>query len=199
MPKTSLYTATLTTGSLKPRESRIVAGLLLEKLAESAWKDAIERKNILQARAPGSAVVLARLLRARLECFDAPLWLMVRDGNKELSAQALLACAVNNSALLRDFMDLTLRDEYRMFRPSLATSVWSTFLEGCRSRDPAMPDWTESTQNRLRSTVFQILSQAGYLSDTAVRSLKPVTILPELISYLREKRETQLIRCLQLP
>jgi hypothetical protein len=86
-----------------------------------------------------------------------------------------------------------------MFRPSLAASVWSSFLEGCRSRDPAMPDWSESTQNRLRSTVFQILSQAGYLSDTATRDLKPVTILPDLISYLREQGETQLIRCLQLP
>ena len=96
-------------------------------------------------------------------------------------------------------MDLTLRDEYRMFRPTLATSVWSTYLEGCRSRGPAMPDWSESTQNRLRSTVFQILSQAGYLSDTATRELKTVTILPDLISYLREQGEPQLIRCLQLP
>jgi hypothetical protein len=199
VPDHHLYTATLTTGSLKPRESRIVAGLLLENLPESAWKDAIGRKNILQARAPGSAGGVARLLRARLECFDAPLWLMVRDGNKELSAQALLACAVKHSALLRDFMDLTLRDEYRMFRPTLAASVWPTYLEGCRSRDPAMPDWSESTQNRLRSTVFQILSQAGYLSDTAARELKTVTILPALISYLREKGEDQLIRCLQLP
>jgi hypothetical protein len=199
MPNATIYTATLTTGSLKPRESRIVAGLLLDGVSDDAWKEAIERENVLQARAPGSAVVLARLLRARLECFDAPLWLMVRDGNKELSAQALLACAVKHSALLRDFMDLNLRDEYRMFRPTLATSVWSTYLEGCRSRDPAMPDWSESTQNRLRSTVFQILSQAGYLSDTATRDLKPVTILPDLISYLREQGETQLIRCLQLP
>ncbi|MCX6880433.1 MAG: DUF1819 family protein [Verrucomicrobia bacterium] len=199
MPNTSRYTATLTTGSLKPRESRIVAELLLDGVSDAAWKDAIKRKNVLQARAPGSAVVLARLLRARLECFDAPLWLMVRDGNKELSAQALLACAVKHSTLLRDFMDLTLGDEYRMFRPTLAAGVWSTFLEGCRSRDPAMPDWSESTQDRLRSTVFQILSQAGYLSDTAARELKTVTILPELISYLRENGETHLIRCLQLP
>lgn len=199
MLKFTLYTATLTTGSLKPRESRVVAGLLLDGVSNAEWKTAIERQNILQCRAIGSAVVLARLLRARLECFDKSLWMMVRDGNKALATQALLACAVKHSSLLRDFMDLSLRDEYRMFRPSLSTSIWSTYLEGCRNRDRAMPDWSESTQNRLRSTVFQILAQAGYLADTASREIKSVSILPELISYLRARGENHLIRCLQLP
>jgi hypothetical protein len=199
MSPRSLYTATLTTGSLKLRESRVVAGLLLDGVSDAGWKEAIERQNVLQARAAGSAVVLARLLRARLECFDAPLWLMVRDGDKVLATQALLACAVKHSSLLRDFMDLVLRDEYRMFRPALTTAVWSAYLEGCHSRDAAMPDWSESTRNRLRSTVFQILAQAGYLADTTNRSLKPVTILPALVSYLREKGENHLIRCIQLP
>jgi Putative inner membrane protein (DUF1819) len=176
-----------------------VAGLLMDGVSDAEWKVAIERQNVLQSRAPGSSVVLARLLRARLECFDKPLWVMVRDGNKALATQALLACAVKHSALLRDFMDLSLRDEYRMFRPSLFTSVWSAYLEGCRSRDPSLPDWSESTQNRLRSTVFQILAQAGYLADTASREIKSVSILPELIAYLRARGEDHLIRCLQLP
>jgi hypothetical protein len=199
MLNSALYTATLTTGSLKPRESRIVAGLLLDAVSDTDWKTAIERQNILQCRAPGSAIVLARFLRARLECFDKPLWMMVRDGNKTLTSQSLLVCAMKHSALLRDFMDLNLRDEYRKFRPTLATSVWTEYLEGCRSRDPDMPEWFETTKNRLRSTVFQILAQAGYLSDTSARELKTVTILPELISYLHRKGENQLIRCLQLP
>lgn len=199
MPFPGLYTATLTTGSLKPKESRVVAGLLLAGVSDAEWKDAIERQNILQVRAPGTAKVIARLLRARLECFDSALWTMVRDGNKELATQALLACVVKQSALLRDFMNLALRDEYRIFRPNLSSSVWSAYLEGCRSRDPSMSDWSESTQNRLRSTVFQILTQSGYLSSTSSRELKQVTILPSIISYLRDKGETQLIHCLQLP
>ncbi len=199
MPPPAIYTATLTTGSLKPRESRIVAGLLLDNVTDPEWKDAIERRNVFQSRAPGSAVVLARLLRARLECFDGPLWIMVRDGSKELATQCLLACAVKHSALLRDFMDLSLRDEYRMFRPTLGTGVWSAYLENCSSRDPAMPDWSESTRNRLRSTVFQILAQVGYLTDTTSREMKPVSISPDLIAYLRTSGEDHLIRCLQLP
>jgi hypothetical protein len=199
MRPTGIYTTTLTAGSLKPRESRVVAALLLDGVSDAKWKDSIERQNVLQARVPASALVVARLLRNRLECFDAPLWEMVRDGDKELLLQSLLACAVKHSALLRDFMDLSLREEYKMFHSSLRTKVWDGYLEGCASRDSSVIDWSDNTKNRLRSTVFQILSQAGYLSDTPAREIKPVRILPELVAYLQLKGEKYLLRCLQLP
>ena len=176
-----------------------MAGLLMDGVSDTEWKDAIENQNVLQARSVATATSLAGYIRSRLEYFDRDLWKMVRDGDKTLASQSLLVCAMKHSALLRDFMDLNLRDEYRKFRPTLATSVWTEYLEGCRSRDPDMPEWFETTKNRLRSTVFQILAQAGYLSDTSARELKTVTILPELISYLHRKGENQLIRCLQLP
>ena len=195
----SIYSANITKGSLKLRESRIVAGLLMNDLSAAKWKEAIEIKNVLQARSVATAISLAGYIRSRLEYFDRDLWKMVRDGDRTLACQSLLVCAMKHSALLRDFMDLNLRDEYRKFRPTLATKVWMDYLEGCRSRDPDMPEWFETTKKRLRSTVFQILAQAGYLSDTSARDLKTVTILPELISYLRRKGENQLIRCLQLP
>jgi hypothetical protein len=195
----SIYSANITKGSLKLRESRIVAGLLMNDVSAAKWKEAIEIKNVLQARSVATAISLAGYIRSRLEYFDRDLWKMVRDGDRTLACQSLLVCAMKHSALLRDFMDLNLRDEYRKFRPTLATNVWMDYLEGCRSRDPDMPEWFETTKKRLRSTVFQILAQAGYLSDTSARDLKTVTILPELISYLRRKGENQLIRCLQLP
>lgn len=195
----SIYSANITKGSLKLRESRIVAGLLMNDVSAAKWKEAIEIKNVLQARSVATAISLAGYIRSRLEYFDRDLWKMVRDGDRTLACQSLLVCAMKHSALLRDFMDLNLRDEYRKFRPTLATNVWMDYLEGCRSRDPDMPEWFETTKKRLRSTVFQILAQAGYLSDTSARELKTVTILPELISYLRRKGENQLIRCLQLP
>ena len=199
MPSPAKYSANITKGSLKLRESRIVAGLLMDKVSDAEWKDAIENQNVLQARSVATATSLAGYIRSRLEFFDSELWKMVKNGDRTLASQALLVCAIKHSALLRDFMDLNLRDEYRKFRTTLATSIWTEYLEGCRSRDPDMPEWFETTKNRLRSTVFQILAQVGYLSNTTARELKRVTILPELISYLRRKEENQLIRCLQLP
>ena len=47
-------------------------------------------------------------------------------------------------------------------------------LEGCRGRDPAMPLWHDTTRRRLRSSVFQMLAEAGYIENT--RSLKLQTV-----------------------
>lgn len=193
------YSANITKGSLKLRESRIVASLLLGDVKGEKWKEEIEQKNILQARSASTATSLAGFLRARLEQFDSPLWLLVRDGDRILATQALVACAVKHSALLRDFMDLKLRDEYRKFSPTLPANAWSEFLEECNGRDPGVSAWHDSTRRRLRSTVFQILAQAGYLSDTSSRELRLVALLPELTTYLRDKGENHLLRCLNLP
>lgn len=201
MPQTvpTIYSANITKGSLKLRESRILASLLLSGVKNAKWKEEIEQNNILQARSCSTAKSLAGFLRARLEQFDSPLWLLVRDGDRILATQALLACAVKHSPLLRDFMDLKLRDEYRKFTPTLPANAWSEFLEECHGRDPGVSAWHESTRRRLRSTVFQILAQAGYLSDTYSRELRVVTLLPELTSYLRDKGESHLLRCLNIP
>ena len=99
MRQIGIYTTTFTAGSLKPRESRVIAALLLDGVSDAQWKDSIERQNVLQARVPASAMVVARLLRNRLECFDAPLWAMVRDGDKELLLQSLLAEKATSSAV----------------------------------------------------------------------------------------------------
>ncbi len=99
MRQIGIYTTTFTAGSLKPRESRVIAALLLDGVSDAQWKDSIERQNVLQARVPASALVVARLLRNRLECFDAPLWAMVRDGDKELLLQSLLAEKATSSAV----------------------------------------------------------------------------------------------------
>ncbi len=201
MPQTvpTIYSANITKGSLKLRESRILASLLLSGVKNAKWKEEIEQNNILQARSCSTAKSLAGFLRARLEQFDSPLWLLVRDGDRILATQALLACAVKHSPLLGDFMDLKLRDEYRKFTPTLPANAWSEFLEECHGRDPGVSAWHESTRRRLRSTVFQILAQAGYLSDTYSRELRVVTLLPELTSYLRDKGESHLLRCLNIP
>jgi hypothetical protein len=195
----TIYSANITKGSLKLRESRILASLLLSGVKNAKWKEEIEQNNILQARSCSTAKSLAGFLRARLEQFDSPLWLLVRDGDRILATQALLACAVKHSPLLGDFMDLKLRDEYRKFTPTLPANAWSEFLEECHGRDPGVSAWHESTRRRLRSTVFQILAQAGYLSDTYSRELRVVTLLPELTSYLRDKGESHLLRCLNIP
>ena len=60
-PAPMIYTATITTASLRLRESRIVAELLLQGVSAAAWNDAILEQNVLQLGSPVSIHRVSRL------------------------------------------------------------------------------------------------------------------------------------------
>lgn len=160
--------------------------------------DAIQRENVLQARSPETAKRIARLLRNRLSRMAPELWRFVRNGSMTLATHACLAAAVKHSALLGDFLDWAVREQYRLFAPALSIRLWENYIADCRSRDPEMSKWSDSTINRLRSSVFQSLAQAGYIENTRTRKLQTVHISGEVIQYLRKHNEEYVLRCIQV-
>ena len=192
------YSADITTGALKVAESRVVADLLLRGVSSEQWNHAISVENVLQARSGVTAVKLGRLLRRRLTSMGPELWKLARDGSGMTATHACLAGAVKCSALLGDFMNLVLRDEYRAFTPALNNRMWEDYLAGCRNRDPEMGTYSETTSARLRSTVFQVLAQAGYLEDTRSLKLQKVHIDGKVLQYLLDRDEKYVLRCMQV-
>jgi hypothetical protein len=192
------YSADITAGSLKLTESRIIADLLLKDTDAEGLRQAIVKDNVLQARSAETAVRLNRLIRQRLDPMGPEFWKMVRDGTSSVAIHALLAAAVKHSPLLGDFLDLVVREQYRIFNPALSPKLWEDYLEGCRGRDPEMPDWNESTRSRLRSSVFQILTQAGYIESTRSLKLQNVHIGSQVLRYLEEHHEHYVLKCIQV-
>ena len=192
------YSADITAGSLKVAESRIIADLLLREVDPEHWNLALRTENVLQARHPATAIRLARLIRNRLLLMDAELWTLVRDGSSTVASHALLAAAIKQSPLLGDFLDLVVQEQYRLFSPTLSKSVWDAYLDDCRGRDPEMPHWNDSTRKRLRSSVFQIITQAGFLENTRTLRLQPVHIAAQVLQYLHAHNEAYVLRCIQV-
>ena len=183
------YRATIAASSLKVAESRTIADLLLQGVHAHDWRTELVEKNVLQSRSPETAVRLGQLLRARLELMQPALWEMVRDGSVLLATHACLAAAVKHSPLLGDFLDIAMREQYRLFRPALSNPIWEHFIEDCRNRDPGMSDWSESTVSRLRSTVFAILVQADYVENARTLKLQTIHVAREVLNYLRDQDE----------
>ncbi|MBN1855139.1 MAG: DUF1819 family protein [Pirellulales bacterium] len=192
------YKADITAGSLKVAESRVIADLLLRGVNGEYWDSAILDENVLQTRNPETARRLARLIRARLILMGPDLWQLVRDGTGDTTTHAVLAAAVKHSALLGDFLDLVVREQYRIFATTLSDKLWDQYLDDFRGRDPVMPAWSELTRNRLRSSVFQILAQAGYIDNTRSRTLQTVHIASQVIDYLEKHDEQYVLRCIQV-
>jgi hypothetical protein len=192
------YKADITAGALKLPESRLIADLLLRKVDAEAWKDAIVTKNVLQARNPATAKRLTKLIRGRLETMGPDLWKLVRDGKGTVATHAVFAAAVKHSPLLGDFLDLVVGEQYRVFGTALSNTMFADYLEGCRERDPEMPQWNETTRRRLRSSVFQMLAQAGYIENTRNLKLQNVHVADQVLRYLKANSEEYVLRCIQV-
>ena len=192
------YKADITAGALKLPESRFVADLLFRQVDAEGWRDAIVSKNILQARNPATARRLTRLIRGRLETMGPSLWKLVRDGNGTVATLAVFAAAVKHSPLLGDFLDIVVRGQYQLFSTALTKKLWAHYLEGCRERDPDMPLWNETTRRRLRSSVFQMLAQTGYIENNRSLKLQTVDVADEVLHVLKAGHEEYVLRCIQV-
>ena len=169
---TRRYSANICAGSLKLPESRIVADLLLKGISPDAWHHAMVDENILQARNTVSALRIGRLVRQRLELMKPDLWRLVRDGSGPVATHAALAAAIKHSPLLGDFLDLVVREQFRVFNTTLSRRFLDDYLYDCRGRDPEMPEFNETTRRKLQTTIYHILVQSGYLTDTRTLQLQ---------------------------
>ena len=192
------YSADITAGALKVPESRVIAGLFLREVSDREWRKAIYDENVLQTRSPKTAKRLSVLIRGRLGSVEAPLWKLIRDGSVVEATHACLAAAVKGSHLLGDFLDVVVRDQYRTFMEVLALTLWAEYIEDCRRRDPEMPQWSESTITRLRSSVYSILAEAGYIDGTKTRKLQGVHVVQPVLRYLEKHDEQDVLRCIQV-
>jgi hypothetical protein len=192
------YKADITAGALKLPESRLIADLLLRQVDAEGWKDAIVTKNVLQVRNPATARRLTTLIRSRLETMGPELWKLVRDGKGTVAAHAVFAAAVKHSPLLGDFLEIVVAEQYRLFSPALSRKLFADYLEGCRERDPEMPQWNETTRRRLRSSVFQMLAQAGYIENTRSLKLQTVHVADQVLRYLKANKEDYVLRCIHV-
>ena len=192
------YKADITAGALKLPESRLIADLLLRKVDAAGWKSAIVTKNVLQARSPATATRLTKLIRGRLETMEPDMWKLVRDGKGTVAAHAVFASAVKHSPLLGDFLEGVVGEQYRVFGTALSNTMFADYLEGCRERDPDMPQWSETTRRRLRSSVFQMLAQAGYVESTRSLRLQTVHIADQVLRCLTANKEQYVLRCIQV-
>jgi hypothetical protein len=191
------YKADIAGGALKVYESRIVADLLLKGVTASEWRQAIEIENVLQKTSPNTARRQASLIRARLSTLTPAAWDLVREGSKPIATQVVFAAALAHSALLRDFLLVTVRDRFRSGNLALARTQWRAFVEGCRDRDPMMPVWAASTTDKLGDTALQILTEVGMLSEGAKPTLQPVYYQPEVLAYLNQPEFTEIVRAMQ--
>jgi hypothetical protein len=193
-----IYNSSIISGSLLMEESRNIADLLLKKVDSDQWYQAIVVKNILQKRSPVTAKKQANLIKNRLVLMDNDLWSLVRDGSSQVASQALLSAAIKHSRILGDFMNTVLRRHWQTFTKKIDLKDWNLYLEQCAQIDPKIDTWKDTTRSKLKQIVFRILAEAKYIENTQSCKLIPVSLTPEIKSYLVKNKEDYVLRCMDI-
>lgn len=192
------YNADITAGSLKPAESRIVAGLLLTGRCGVAADKTIVEQNLFRSNRLATSIRVARLIRHRLEPMGPDHWTLVQQGSGTVCTHALFAAAVNQSRLLADFLHLVVREQHRAFATTLHKRLWDEFLVHCRGRDAGVESWSESTCRKCGTVVYHMLAQAGYINNCRSLKLQRVHVAAEVASFLRSHGHGPVLRCMQV-
>lgn len=180
------------------RESRIVAGLLMDGVNPEQWNEAICVQNVLQKRTPAAARRNAQAIRKRLERLEPEFWRALRDGDDELATQVAFCGALKRNLLLVEFMETVLRDAYLASAEKLDAYAWADFLEDRSHRDPAIADWKESTRKKMGQVALRMLAEAGYLKSTRTLELQNVVVRPEVRAMLDEHYMHRIKKCMGL-
>ncbi len=194
---TTYYNAEISAGSLMPLESRRIAAFLLTRPDDTAWRRALIEDNLLQKKAPATALRQAKLIRKRLNTLDVVAFEMIANREQDLVIQLLLVAAVRHSQLLADFISDMYIGHQRHLDLAISPSDWEKFFTECTHRDSSVKFWSPSTQAKLFQVILRILAEAKYLESTRSMKITPQSLHPDVRRYLSVQGETKLIELLE--
>ena len=164
----SRYCLSFTAASLRPELAAVIAGIHLEQQGDwGRTKVAVLDRNALQARSASTAKRLESELRQRLLTLTATqLELLAKGANNERIAMTWLA-ALKRIQLAFDVVVEVLAEKMAGMDPVLRRSDMVAFYEVQERIHPELAKVTPSSQQKIRSTLLNMLREAGLLAGQA--------------------------------
>lgn len=157
------YALSFTSGALLTREAVIAAPLFLEARDWNAVRNRLRAENLLQARTASSGFRLAREVAQRLAVLtDAELHLL-QDASPSERGHLMWIAACRRYAFIGDFAEEVVRERFLLLTPTLGYDDFDSFVRGKALWHPELAEVKDSTLQKLRSTVFRMLTEAGLL------------------------------------
>lgn len=187
------YLGDLIGASLLIAESRIIAESLLKKLSEDEWKSLIIEQNILQKKSHQTSIRYARTIRLRIEDLGEEFMVELLVASERAYVQMLMMSLLINSPVVADFMQLTLAEARRTYKPSLTADAWSEFYDMRVRAYAELGGFSDSTVKKMGNNAIKALVDSGYLSDSRTKKIQPVYLMPEVKDWLIRLNREDLI------
>lgn len=194
----SRYNAEIVAGALIPNESRIIAGLLLDRTSENELKKLLIIDNILQKRSPATALRCTELIKKRLRFVNDQMLMIIVAGTRQSMMQGLLIAAIKHNPLIGDYLLRVIKEKWRVFETKVKPPDWENFLNECAQIDGTVNNWKESTRAKLGQVVKKCLVESGFLESATNPQITPVLLTPEIKNYLLENKEDYVLDCMTI-
>jgi len=161
----SRYALSFTSGTLLMREALIAAPIYLRDQDWAKVRQLLEVENLLQSRTRSSASRLAREVVKRLEVLSADELELLLESTLTERGHILWAAACRRYALIGEFAEEVLRERFLVLAPTLDYSDFDSFIRGKALWHQEIASLKDSTLQKLRSTLFRMMVEAGLLSE----------------------------------
>lgn len=157
------YALSFTSGALLAREAVIAAPIFLEVRDWGLVRDQLRSENLLQARTASSGFRLAREIAQRLAVLTDSELELLRDASPSERGHLMWVAACRRYAFIGDFAEDVVRERFLLLTPNLGYDDFDSFVRGKALWHPELVEVKVSTLQKLRSTVFRMLAEAGLL------------------------------------
>ena len=126
-----------------------------------AEKDPEKRAKVLEALAAG---IPEGQLGLALAVLTDPELELLRDASPSERGHLMWVAACRRYAFIGDFAEEVVRERFLLLTPTLGYDDFDSFVRGKALWHPELAEVKDSTLQKLRSTVFRMLTEAGLLA-----------------------------------
>ena len=159
------YKLSFTSGGLLVREATIAAPIYMRVNDWAHVRAELDEGNLLQTRTASSGLRTSRELVQRLSTLsEAEIQLLV-DATSSERGHIMWVAACRRYEIIGDFAEEVVREKFVLMNPILAPKDFDGFVRLKTLWRAELEGTTDSTMRKLRTNLFLMLREAGFLSD----------------------------------
>lgn len=189
-PPISRYRLSFTVGGLFSAEALVAAELYSEHGDWNVVRSALDAGNLLQARTLTSSQRRSREVVQRLVNLTDHEIKLLLEGTAEERGHLLWAAACRHYELIAEFAEEVVKERFLLLTPTLSTEHFESFVRTKSLWHEELQAVADSTSRKLRSTLYLMLREAGFLSETG--AILPCTLSPRVTDALQKRTPSDL-------
>lgn len=180
------YKLSFTTGDLYYQEAIKAAELYFELQDWAAVRAQIIATNLFQRRTGASTGRILRELLPRLRSLSEQQLAILVNGSRDEQIQILWFAVCKQYQFIREFTEEVIREKVYRLDPTLSYIDFDAFFNAKTEWYTELAALTDQTRKKLRRVLFQMLRQAGILSNDG--QIMPVFISPRVVQSALDHR-----------